>query len=156
LAEIWESWQVELLDDFILGYTSYETQEELSEEIGKSLNAVKIKLGRRKDEVSIIERQLEIEEYKIVLSNRFDKDTKEVSELIGASKNFLLHELDEIDCLECKEFMEEGFKERDITHDEYNLVRRLYTIKKRNTFQIAHIMNRPIDFIKEMVKPYAI
>jgi hypothetical protein len=156
LAEIWENWQVELLDDFILGYSPYETQEELSDYIGKSLNAVKIKLGRRKDEIQIIERQLNIEEYKIVLANRFDKNTEEVAEIINSSKSFLLHELDEIDCLECSEYLEEGYKERDITNDEYILVKRLYTIKRRNAFQISQIMNRPIGFIKELIKPYAI
>lgn len=151
MAETWENWQIELLDDFILGYSPCETQEDLSYEVGKSLNAVKIKLGRRKMEIDTTKRLLTIQEYKIILSNRFDKTSEEVAELISSSKNFLCYEMEELDNLECKEFMEKDYANRLFTPDEAKVIHRLYHIKKRNAFQIAQIMNRPIGFIKEMI-----
>lgn len=153
MSEYWEDWQTSLLDDYILGYTSFNSQEELALEIGKSLNAVKVKLSRRRQDVQENERELTFEEYKLFLSNRFDKTTKEIAGLINASYLFLLNELDEIDALEAYEHFEEGYKERISSIDEMNVFIRLYR-KGRNAFQIAHILNRPIERITEMIESY--
>lgn len=149
----WSSWQEELLDDYILGYTMFETQEELAEKIGKSLNAVKIKLSRRKLQIEEESRELTFDEYKLFLSNRFDKTTREIAEIIGVTEKYLLEELDEIDSLEACEFLEENFRDRVATFDEINLFIRLYN-EEKNSFQIAHILNRPIERIKEMINNY--
>jgi hypothetical protein len=154
LSDSWADWQLNLLDDYILGYGSFETQEELANEIGKSLNAVKIKLSRRRQ---IIEeesqRELSFEEYTLFLSNRFDKTTKEIAELINSSSIFLLNELDEIDSLECSEFFDSNYKDRVPSLDELKIFIRLYE-KGRNAFQIAQILNRPIERVQEMILDY--
>ena len=154
MSEYWENWQENLLDEYILGYTSFNSQEELADEIGKSLNAVKVKLSRRRKSLQDEqERELTFEEYKLFLSNRFDKTTEQVASLINASTIFLQNELDEIDNLECCEFFEEEYKDRVPSLDEINIFIRLYK-KGRNAFQIAHILNRPIDKIQEMILSY--
>lgn len=153
MSDYWEIWQLNLLDNYILGYTTFKNQEKLAEEIGKSLNAVKVKLSRRRQEIEEEQRELTIEEYKLFLSNRFDKTTEEIASLINASTHFLLEELDEIDSLESHEFFEEGYKERLLTLDELNIFIKLYK-KKRNAFQMAHILNRPIEKIQEMITTY--
>jgi len=154
LSETWELWQLDLLDDYILGYSTFSSQEEMAEEIGKSLNAVKIRLSRRKDEIEINKRKLTIEEYKLFLSNRFDKTTVEIASLINASPGYLLHELDEIDCLESCEYLLENFEIREFTEDELKIFLHLYRKRKRNKFQISHILNRPIYFIEELISKY--
>ena len=154
LSEYWEMWQLNLLDEYILGYTSFNSQEELTDEIGKSLNAVKIKLSRRRQTIQQEEeRELTFEEYKLVLSNRFDKKTEEVAKLINSSTLFLLNELDEIDSLECCEYFDEGYTDRITSIDEINVFIKLYR-KGRNAFQISHILNRPIQKITEMINTY--
>lgn len=154
MSDSWADWQLNLLDDYILGYGSFETQEELAIEIGKSLNAVKIKLSRRRQTIEEeSQRELSFDEYKLFLSNRFDKTTKQVAEIINSSTIFLLNELDEIDCLECSEFFDDGYKDRVPSLDELNVFVNLYK-KGRNAFQIAHILNRPIEKITEMIENY--
>lgn len=153
MQDTWESWQLNILDNYILGYASFNSQEELADEIGKSLNAVKVKLSRRRSEIQEGQRELTFEEYKLFLSNRFDKTTKEIADLIESSELFLLNELDEIDCLESCEHFDEGYKERIPTLDEINIFIRLHN-KGRNAFQIAHILNRPIERIQEMITNY--
>jgi hypothetical protein len=153
LSEFWDGWQLNLLDDYILGYAPFDTQEELADEIGKTLNAVKIKLSRRRMQIEEEKRQLTIEEYKLILSNRFDKTTEEVASILNTSRAFLLNEMDELDSLECKEFFEENYKSRIASVDEMRIFIRLYK-KKRNSFQIAHILNRPIEKIQEMINNY--
>lgn len=154
LSEYWENWQISLLDDYILGYTSFNSQEDLADEIGKSLNAVKVKLSRRRQNIQDSERELTFDEYKLFLSNRFDKTTEQIAALINSSTLFLLNELDEIDSLESCELFDEGYKDRIPSLDEINTFIRLYE-KGRNAFQIAHILNRPITKIQEMVETYA-
>ena len=154
LSEYWESWQLNLLDEYILGYTSCNSQEELAKEIGKSLNAVKIKLSRRRQSIQEEERELTFDEYKLFLSNRFDKTTEEIASYINSSTLFLLNELDEIDSLEACEWFDEAYKDRVPSLDELNIFVRLYD-KGRNAFQIAHILNRPIEKIQEMILNYA-
>lgn len=153
MSEYWADWQLNLLDDYILGYTSFNSQEDLSDEIGKSLNAVKVKLSRRRQGIQENERELTFEEYKLFLSNRFDKTTEDIAILLETSTLFLLKELDEIDSLECCEFFEEEYINRIPSLDEINVFIRLYK-KGRNAFQIAHILNRPITKIQEMVLSY--
>jgi hypothetical protein len=153
MSEYWEEWQLNLLDDYILGYAAFNSQEELANEIGKSLNATKVKLSRRRNEVQESERELTFDEYKLFLSNRFDKTTKEIAELINSSELFLLNELDEIDSLESCEHFDEGYLERIPCLDEINIFIRLYR-KGLNSFQIAHILNRHINKIQEMIKNY--
>ena len=109
----------------ILGYTSFNSQEELSDEIGKSLNAVKVKLSRRRQSVQENERELTFDEYKIFLANRFDKTTEEIAIILNSSTLFLLKELDEIDSLEACEFFEEEYTERIPSLDEINIFIRL-------------------------------
>lgn len=150
MAEIgWSQGQLDLLDDYILGYVQYESQDDLAYDLDKSLNAVKIKMTRRKKELeSIPKRQLELNEYQFALSNRFDKTSEEIASLMGLSHNFLKHELDEIDSLECcEEIMDVN---RIMTLDEIIIVDRLHK-KGFNDFHIAHIMNRPIAKIKEVL-----
>lgn len=146
----WEKWQLELLDEFILGYTDFETQQEFSDYIGKNINSVKIKISRRRKELKYEKRKLTIEEYLIILSNRFDKNTDEVAKLLNVSTNFLLEELDELDSLECKEYLEKDFRNRIATIDEINLLYKLYK-KGKNKFQLAHIFNREISFIENLI-----
>lgn len=153
MSEYWADWQQNLLDDYILGYASFNSQEELASEIGKSLNAVKIKLSRRRQDIQESERELTFDEYKLFLSNRFDKTSEEVALIINSSTLFLLNEIDEIDSLECFEFFEEGYKDRVPSLDEINTFIRLYQ-KGRNAFQIAHILNRPIEKIQELILSY--
>lgn len=153
MSEYWENWQTSLLDNYILGYAIFKNQDELAEAIGKSLNAVKVKLSRRRQEIEEEQRELTIEEYKLFLSNRFDKTTEEIASIINASSSFLLEELDAIDCLECFEYFDEGYIERIPSLDELNIFIRLYK-KGRNAFQIAHILNRPIERIQEMITTY--
>lgn len=154
MSDYWESWQKSILDDYILGYTPFNSQEELANEIGKPLNAVKIKLSRRRKQVEEEqERELTFDEYKLFLSNRFDKTTEEIATLINSSTLFLLNELDEIDCLEACEHFEENYIERIVTLDEINVFIRLHK-KHFNSFQIAHILNRPIEKIAEMIATY--
>lgn len=153
MSEFWEDWQLNLLDDYILGYATFETQEELAHDIGKSLNSIKVKLSRRRKQIEEESRQLTIEEYKIFLSNRFDKTIEEIASLLNTSRAFLLNEIDEIDCLECFDSFEEGYKDRIPSVDEMRVFIRLYK-KGRNSFQMAHILNRPIDKITEMIANY--
>lgn len=153
MSEFWEDWQLNLLDDYILGYATFDTQEELATEIGKSLNAIKVKLSRRRQQIEEESRQLTIEEYKLFLSNRFDKSTEDIAALLNTSRAFLLNELDELDCLECFECLEEDYLERTPTIDEMKVFIRLYK-KGRNSFQIAHVLNRPIEKVKEMINNY--
>lgn len=155
LAEIgWDKWQSELLDNYILGYEVFESQEELAEAIGKSFNAVKVKLSRRRNELEAEEsRELTFEEYKFFLSNRFDKTSDYIANYLNMSKVFLLNELDEIDCLETFESFEEGYKDRIMSLDEIKVLTNLVS-KGRNAFQIAHVLNRPIDKIKEVITQY--
>jgi hypothetical protein len=154
LSEYWESWQTNLLDEYILGYTSFNSQEELAKDIGKSLNAVKVKLSRRRQVIQEEqERELTFEEYQLFLSNRFDKTTEEIASLINASTLFLQNELDEIDNLESCEHFEEDYKNRVASLDEIKIFIRLYN-KGRNAFQIAHILNRPIEKVQEMIISY--
>lgn len=151
----WLDWQLEILDNYILNYEFFDSQKELAEAIGKPLNAVKIRLSRRRKQIKNEEkRMLDINEYKLILSNRFSKTTMEVAELLDVSEEYLLNELDEIDCLECKEYLLEDYKERIASIDEINVFIRLLE-QGRNIFQIAHILNRPINKIEEMVKDYA-
>lgn len=150
----WSEWQELLLENYCLGYTEHENLEELSNEIGKSLNAVKIKLSRYRERIEEYEsRDFTFEEYKIFLANRFDKSTKEVASLIGVSEHYLLQEIEELDGLECQEFLEEDFQHRPITEDEYLIFSRLYE-KKRNPFQICQILNRDKNIILEMINKY--
>lgn len=151
---MWEDWQLKILDDYILNYVFFENQEDLADKIGKPLNAVKIKLYRRRKELEEVEkRELSINEYKLFLSNRFDKTTEDIAKILNVSRNFLLNELDEIDCLECSEYLLENFKNRDIIYDEIIVLCNL--IKKgNNKFQIAHILNRPINIIQELMETY--
>lgn len=153
MSEFWEDWQLNLLDDYILGYATFETQEELANEIGKSLNSIKVKLSRRRKQIEEESRQLTIEEYKIFLSNRFDKTIEEIAALLNTSRAFLLNEIDEIDCLECFDSFEEGYRDRTSSVDEMRVFIRLYK-KGRNSFQMAHILNRPIEKIQEMITNY--
>lgn len=153
MSEYWDDWQLSLLDDYILGYALFDSQEDLADKIGKSLNAIKVKLSRRRIQIEEERRELTLDEYRLILSNRFDKTTKDVAELIGASENFLLNELDEIDSLECFEFFEEEYKDRILSVDEMTVFIRLFK-KGRNEFQIAHILNRPIERIQEMIGVY--
>lgn len=151
----WTDYQLELLDDYIMGYSTFENQEALAEAIGKSLNAVKVKLSRRKLDVKQAEiREITPQEYILFLSNRFDKETTEIAKIIGIRTEHLLEELDELDCLECAESLEKGYEKRPLTADEVNTFLRLYNNKKRNAFQIAHILNRPIQYIREMIEVY--
>lgn len=150
----WLDWQLNFLDDFILGYSTIATQQELADTIGKSLNAVKIKISRRKSDLSIKElRKLTPDEYVKIIANRFDKTTAEVAEMIGVTESYLLEEMDELDALECKEWLCEDFISRPLTFDEVKIFLRLYN-KERNKFAISHILNRPITFIEEMIKVY--
>lgn len=150
----WSNEQLSLLDDFLMGFTNIETQSELSEILGKPLNAVKIRISRRKKELGGIKkeemRKLTIEEYLIVLSNRFDKTTEEIALIIGVTSLYLEEELDEIDCIECFEYLEEDFNRRELTIDEVITFRRLMK-KNRSAFQISHILNRPIEFIRGLM-----
>lgn len=149
----WKEDDLKLLDDYLLGYTEIETQDELAEKLNKPLNAVKIRISRRRKEKDFLNkklRMLSIEEYKIVLSNRFDKTTREIAELLGITENFLLNELDEIDCLECFEYLEENFQFRIMSLDEIKIFIKLYK-KGKNKFQIAHILNRPINFVEQKI-----
>jgi hypothetical protein len=155
MSEYWESWQLNLLDEYILGYSAFNSQWELAEELGKSLNAVKIKLSRRRQSIQEEERELTFDEYKMFLSNRFDKTTEQIASLINSSTFFLMNELDEIDSLECCEYFEEGYKDRVPSIDEINTFIRLYK-KGRNAFQIAHILNRPIEKVQEMIISYEV
>lgn len=150
----WNKNDLNLLDDFILGYTNIETQQELADILDKPLNAIKIRISRRKKEEDFLEKKskmLNMEEYKIVLSNRFDKTTKEIAEILNVTENFLFSELDEIDCLECSEYLEDDFHSRIMTLEEILLLIKFYK-KGKNIFQIAHILNRPIHFIEEKIK----
>jgi hypothetical protein len=95
-------------------------------------------------------RKLTIEEYLIVLSNRFDKTTEKIAYIIGVTSSYLEEELDEIDCLECSENLMEDFHTREMTADEIKVFSKL--IKKgKGSFQIAHILNRPIDFVEGLM-----
>lgn len=153
LSEYWADWQLSLLDDYILGYTTFNSQEDLADEIGKSLNAVKVKLSRRRQNIQDNERELTFDEYKLFLSNRFDKTTEEIANILNSTTLFLLKELDEIDSLECCEFFEEEYTNRIPSLDELNIFIRLYN-KGRNSFQISHILNRPITKVQEMIQTY--
>lgn len=153
MSQGWEEWQNQLLDEYLLGYTAFETQEQLADEIGKSLNAVKIKLSRRRLQIEEESRELTFEEYKLFLSNRFDKTTKEIADIIGVTESYLLEELDEIDCLEAMEFMEKDYQNRIITLDEIMIFIRLYN-EGKNSFQIAQILNRSIERIQEMIEKH--
>lgn len=151
----WDIWQLEILDNYILGYEMFNSQEELADAIGKSFNSVKVKLSRRRSEIEIDKgcRELTFEEYKFFLSNRFDKTADYIAKHLKMSTDFLLNELDEIDCLETFESFEEDYKDRIMTLDEIKVLTNLLS-KGRNSFQIAHILNRPIDRIKEIIKEY--
>lgn len=153
IISFWDDWQEQLLDEYILGYTQFKTQSDLAEAIGKSLNAVKVKLSRRKNQISEETRELTFEEYKLFLSNRFDKTTEEIAKIIGVTEQYLLEELDEIDSLECSEFLEDNFVDRILTIDEISIFLHLYR-EKKNSFQIAHILNRPLEMIEERIKLY--
>jgi len=153
VSDYWEGWQLSLLDNYILGYASFNSQEELADEIGKSLNAVKIKLSRRRSDIQENERELTFEEYKLFLSNRFDKTAEEIASIINSSTLFLLNEIDEIDSLETYENFEEGYQDRIASLDEINTFIKLYK-KGRNAFQISHILNRPIVKVQEMILNY--
>lgn len=155
----WDESQLALLDDFIFGYTNFETQKELAEYLGKSENAVKIRLSRRRkelerDDIKIEVRKLTVEEYIFILSNRFFKDSRQISELLNLSHSYLLEQLDELDCFECKEYLLENYKTRPISNDEYEIFIKLYKIKQRDKIYIAHTLNRPIGFIEEMIREY--
>jgi hypothetical protein len=150
----WSVEQLELLDNYLKGYTEIKNQDELSKLLGKSLNSVKIRISRRKVELGGIKdeemRKLTIEEYLIFLSNRFDKTTEKIASIIGVTESYLEEELDEIDCLETVEHMLEDFQDREMTYDETKVFSKL--IKKgKGSFQIAHILNRPIDFIEGLM-----
>lgn len=150
----WEDWQLEILDDYILGYSNFETQKELAESLGKNLNSVKIRLSRRKREIDKNMRSLSKDEYLTILSNRFSRSTEDMAKILNLSTNFILDKMDELDCLECKEFLLEGFENRPITNDEYELFIKLHKIKKMSKIQVAHILNRNIKTIKEMALEY--
>lgn len=150
----WEDWQLNTLDDYILGYTIFETQQQLANYLDKNLNSVKIKLSRRKKEIEENKRELTNDEYLIILANRFSKDTNEVAEMLNLSSGFLLEELDGLDCLECKEYLQEGFHKRPILNEEYEIFVKLYSVKKLNKINIAHILNRSAAFIEELIKDY--
>lgn len=151
----WSNEELCLLDKFLTGHTEIKTQSEFADLIGKSLNSVKIRISRRKKELGGIKketmRKLTIEEYLVFLSNRFDKTTEAISLLIGVTPDYLEEELDEIDCLECVEYLEEGYKTRIMTVDEVKVFYRLIKKGKRD-FEISHIMNRPIEFIRGLMK----
>lgn len=148
----WEQWQLDLLDRYIMGYVHYESQEEFAEEIGKPLNAVKIKLTRRRNELgNIPQQQLSFNQYQIFLSNRFDKTTSEIAEILGVATEFLSEEIDDIDALEAKEDLEEGFADRIMSLEEILLLSKLHS-KGYKEFQIAHILNRPVEKIMEALE----
>lgn len=150
----WEEWQLQLLDDYILGYAHFDTQQELSRKLGKNLNSVKIKLTRRKKEISEEKRILSMDEYVSVLANRFSKNTEELAIMMKLSPDFLLEQMDELDCLECKEFLMDGYQTREMTNDEYELFVKMYKIKGFSSIKISHILNRPINSIQEMIAEY--
>lgn len=150
----WEKWQLQLLDDYISGYAHFTTQQELAKKLGKNINSVKIKLTRRKKEIVEQTRYLSDEEYVVVLANRFTRESKELAEMMKISPDFLLEQLDELDCLECKEFLMIGFQTREMTNDEYELFIKLHKIKGRSAIEIAHILNRPINSVQELIKEY--
>lgn len=150
----WDDWQLDVLDDYILGYSEFETQEELANYIGKSLNALKVRLSRRRKEIEFErERELTREEYIMFLSNRFKYMTEELAILINIPYKFLLYKLDEIDNLECKEFLQENFENREFTNDEYEVFIKLLN-KGRNAFQISQILNRNIKLIERLIREY--
>jgi hypothetical protein len=150
---VWESWQLDILDSYILGFTNFDNQQQLSDYLEKPINAVKVKLSRRRKELEEKKRQLNNTEYLTFLSNRFSLDSKEMADKLNVSHNYLLDELDELDCLECKESLMNGFEDRIITNDEFELFVKLLT-KKRSKQYIAHFLNRRVSFIEELIKEY--
>lgn len=150
----WESWQLQALDDYILGYRHFDTQQVLANFLDKTLNSVKIKLTRRKKEISEEKRTLTPEEYITILSNRFSKSTDEIAAMLSVSPGFLLDQLDELDCLECKEYLIENYASRSVTNDEYELFIKLHSVKNMLKEQIAHILNRSSKVIQEMINEY--
>jgi hypothetical protein len=149
--ERWEDWQLEVLDNYLKGIENFENQQELADYIGKELNAVKIKLSRKKKELEgDIRRKITKNEYIIILSNRFSKNTKEISEIIKLPESYIIDELDELDSLECMEFLLINFVNRDLTKDEYDIFKRLYK-RGYHKNRISHILNRNINFIEELI-----
>jgi DNA-binding MarR family transcriptional regulator len=150
---IWEDWQLETLDNYILGFTNFNTQQHLANYLDKSLNAVKIRLTRRRKELEDQKRQLSKQEYIAFLANRFSMSSKEIAEKLNISHSYLLDELDELDCLECKESLMKGFEDRPISNDEFEIFVRLNKKGKSKQY-IAHFLNRRISFIEELIKDY--
>lgn len=156
----WDHWQIETLDDYIRGYSTFNSQQELADYVGKNLNTLKVKLTRRRQELKDMEneesakRTFTLEEYITILSNRFTMTTSQLADKLGYSTVMLLDELDEYDNLECKEFLLDGFETRETCNDEYEIFVKLYSTKKMDEIQIAHILNRQIGFVREMIYEY--
>lgn len=150
---IWEDWQNKTIDSYLLGFTLFETQQDLSKYLGKNINSVKIKLTRRRKELEEEKRKLNSNEYITFLANRFSMSTKDIAAKLHVTEDYLLDELDELDCLECKEYLVNGFQDREMTNDEYELFLKMYKNKKTNQY-IAHFLNRKVTFIQELIKEY--
>lgn len=150
---VWEDWQKDTIDNYILGFTQFNTQQDLAHYLGKNLNAVKIKLTRRRKELMEEKRTLTQPEYIIFLANRFSLSTEEMADKLNLSNAYLLDELDEIDCLECKDLLMKDFEDRPSTNDEYEIFVKMHK-KKRSPQYMSHILNRRITFIQELIKDY--
>lgn len=152
----WNESEIDILDNYITGYTSLESLKELSEYLNKSESSVRLKISRRRREIGDIleKRKLSQSEYIYFLSNRFYKNIYQISDDLEIPSNFLLEELDSLDCLEAKESLMENYKKRPVSNDEYEIFLKLYVRKKKNKNYISHILNRPISKIEELIKEY--